>query len=249
MTETSAEINKAKRRRSAGAGLLSGAFPLICGAIAGPLFTTVYLVAGATRADYSALKHDVSSLELGEYGWVQSLNFVLAGLLTLLFAASVRRAYAPGDGWATHGSAKPGRGTKWGPRLIWLWGLGLIGSGVFITDPIGGYPPGTAVEGQEPTGHGVLHNISAGLSFPSLLIAIILFTRMYGARRQRTWAVFSVFCGVACLTAIIVASYGAGRTGGVGEVDGLFQRFAGISGMAWLTVLALYLLVKRRPLN
>jgi hypothetical protein len=42
-----------------------------------------------------------------------------------------------------------------------------------------------------------------------------------------------------------VASYGASRTGGVAEVDGLFQRIAGISGMVWLTTLAVYLLRKR----
>ncbi len=244
MTKTSAAINSSERRR-AGAGLLGGRLPLLSGAVTGPLFVTVFLIAGATRADYSALKHDVSSLELGDFGWVQSLNFVLAGLLTLLFAAGLKRAYAPGAGWVTGGGARPGRGTKWGPRLVWLWGLGLIGSGVFITDPIGGYPPGTAVEGQESTGHGVLHNISAGVSFPSLLIGIIVFTRMFAARGQRAWAVFSVFCGVVCIASIITASYGAGRTGGVGEVDGLFQRIAGIAGMAWLTVLALYLLVKR----
>jgi hypothetical protein len=47
-------------------------------------------------------------------------------------------------------------------------------------------------------------------------------------------ALFSVVCGLVFITSISVASYGAGRTGGVGEIDGLFQRIAGINGMAWV---------------
>jgi hypothetical protein len=42
---------------------------LTCGAIAGPMFTVAWLVEGATRADYSPLRHPVSSLALGEFGW------------------------------------------------------------------------------------------------------------------------------------------------------------------------------------
>jgi hypothetical membrane protein len=213
--------------------VLSGPAALVCGLIAGPLFVTTFLVAGVIKPGYSPLRHDVSALELGDFGWIQRLNFVLAGLLTLAFAAGLRRGL----------SMEIGR--KWGARLIGLWAIGLVGSGIFITDPIGGYPPGSPVEGAEVTVHGVLHNLCAGLSFISLLMAIILFARMFAARRQRAWAVYSVLCGTVLVVSIIVASYGASRTGGVAEVDGLFQRIAGSSGMVWLTTLAVYLLRRR----
>jgi hypothetical protein len=62
---------------------------LICGAIAGPLFTVAWLVEGATRADYSPLRHPVSSLALGEFGWTQVANFIVTGLLTLAFAVGL----------------------------------------------------------------------------------------------------------------------------------------------------------------
>jgi hypothetical protein len=60
---------------------------LSCGAIAGPLFIAAFLVEGATRAGYDPLRHPVSSLVLGDHGWTQTANFVVAGLLTLAFAA------------------------------------------------------------------------------------------------------------------------------------------------------------------
>ena len=68
---------------------------LACGAIAGPLFVLVFLLEGATRANYDPLRHPVSSLALGDYGWVQSANFVAAGLLTLAFSVGLRRALRP----------------------------------------------------------------------------------------------------------------------------------------------------------
>ena len=68
---------------------------LACGAIAGLLFVLVFLLEGATRADYDPLRHPVSSLALGDYGWVQSANFVVAGLLTLAFSVGLRRVFRP----------------------------------------------------------------------------------------------------------------------------------------------------------
>ncbi len=60
------------------------------------------------------------------------------------------------------------------------------------------------------------------MAFTAWLAAIIVFARMFAAQRDRGWALFSVVCGVVFITSITVASYGAGRTGGVGEIDGLF---------------------------
>ena len=67
---------------------------LACGVIGGPLFVATFLVEGATRADYDPLRHPVSSLALGDLGWTQDANFIVAGLLTLAFAAGLRRASA-----------------------------------------------------------------------------------------------------------------------------------------------------------
>ena len=71
---------------------------LACGVIAGPLFVGAFLLEGATRADYDPLRHPLSSLALGDFGWTQIANFIVAGLLTLAFSIGLQRALRPGKG-------------------------------------------------------------------------------------------------------------------------------------------------------
>jgi hypothetical membrane protein len=99
---------------------------LACGVIGGPLFIVIFLVEGATRANYEPLRHPVSSLALGDYGWVQVANFIVVGLLTLAFAAGLRH------------TLRPGKGSTLGPLLVGIWAVGLLGAGVFVTDPVSG---------------------------------------------------------------------------------------------------------------
>src|SRR5262245_29812033 len=102
---------------------------LVCGVIAGPLFIIVFLLEGPTRANYNPLRHPISSLALGEQGWVQTANFIVTGLLMLAYAVGLRRALQPrGGSW-------------WGPVLVGVIAIGLIGAGFFPTDPVSGYPP------------------------------------------------------------------------------------------------------------
>ena len=56
------------RSRPTRRGLLS------CGAVAGPLFVSVFWIEGVRRPDYKPLRHPVSSLSLGPRGWVQAAS-------------------------------------------------------------------------------------------------------------------------------------------------------------------------------
>ena len=207
---------------------------LACGAIAGPLFVTAFVVQGAARTDYNPIRHSISTLALGsEFGWIQILNFVVAGLLTLAFAVGARRVL------------QLQKGSTWGPLLIGLYAVGLLGAGVFVTDPDAGYPPGTPTKIQDPSLHGVLHNLSAGLGLPALLAACFVFARWFAARSERGWALYSALSGAVFLITVVLASYGFPRTEGLGEVGGLFQRISVVCGWVWLTALAIYLLIER----
>jgi len=95
---------------------------LICGAIAGPLFTVAWLIEGATRASYSPLRHPISSLALGELGWTQAASFIITGILTMALAVGLWRALR-----ARGGSA-------WAALLIGVVAVGLIGAGLFPTE-------------------------------------------------------------------------------------------------------------------
>ncbi|MFI5711847.1 DUF998 domain-containing protein [Kribbella sp. NPDC051620] len=66
---------------------------LYCGLLAGPLFVLTFLLEGAFKGDgYSQLRHPVSSLALGNNGWIQTANFLVAGALAVAFAIGLWRA-------------------------------------------------------------------------------------------------------------------------------------------------------------
>src|SRR5262245_27767421 len=79
---------------------------LLCGAIAGPLFLITVLIQDYTVPNFDPRLHPLSQLSLSEWGWVQITNFVLAGVLNLLYAAGLWRRF--------HGSP----GGTWGPIFI-----------------------------------------------------------------------------------------------------------------------------------
>ena len=58
---------------------------LICGAIACPLFIIAVLIEGATRPDYNSLLYPLSSLSIGDMGWIQISNFIITGILLVIF--------------------------------------------------------------------------------------------------------------------------------------------------------------------
>ena len=62
------------------------------GVVAGPLFVIVGLVQAVTRDGFDLTRHPLSLLSLGDRGWVQIANFIIAGVLMLLFAAGTRRS-------------------------------------------------------------------------------------------------------------------------------------------------------------
>lgn len=203
---------------------------LACGAIGPLLFIAVFLIAGAARANYDPLRHPISSLSLGELGWMQSVNFVVTGLLVQAFAVGMRLAL---------------RGSRigfWGPLLIGLVGIGLIGAGFFTTDPIGGYPPGTPLVATERTTHGVLHDLFSLPVFTALPAACFVFARRFAKWGHRGWSIASLLAGVGMLVTFVLAGVGFNQTPGFADIAGVFQRLSIIIGFMWIALLAVYLL-------
>lgn len=64
-----------------------------CGVVCGPRFVLVFLMAGATRAGYDPRRYPLSSLAIGDSGWVQRANIIVTGSLLLAFAVGLRRAH------------------------------------------------------------------------------------------------------------------------------------------------------------
>jgi hypothetical membrane protein len=77
--------------QSAGEQSVAMRLLLACGAIGPLLNIVVFLILGATRPYYSAWQIPISSLSLGEGGWMQITNFIVCGALLLGFAIGLRR--------------------------------------------------------------------------------------------------------------------------------------------------------------
>jgi hypothetical membrane protein len=203
---------------------------LACGVIGGPLFVGAFLIEGATRADYDPLRHPVSSLALDDFGWMQVANFIVTGLLMLAFAIGLRL------------TLRPLRGSIWGPLLVGVWAIGLLGAGIFVTDPVSGYPPGTSDRLSGYCWHGALHDLFSLAAFVALSVACFVFGRWFAARSERGWAIYSAITGVVFAVAFVLSSAGFGQIEGFVDLAGLFQRIAVIIGFGWLTLLAVHLL-------
>jgi hypothetical membrane protein len=199
----------------------------IGGAVAGPLFVTTFLVEGALKPDYNPMRHPVSSLALGPYGWTQAANFIVVGLLTLAFAVGLLRL--------------PGVRQVIGASLVTIWAIGLIGAGIFMTDPVSGYPPGTPPMPVEPTTAGRLHDLFSVPAFLGLGLACFVLAAGGGRR----WRAYSLLTGVAFLVTFFLSGVAFSQEAFV-DVGGLWQRISVTIGWVWITTLAMRQLLRSR---
>jgi hypothetical protein len=196
---------------------------LRCGAVAGPLFVSVFLIEGARRPDYSPLRHPVSSLALGPRGWVQVANFAATG--TLYLAGAVGLARSPG----------PTARSRIAAAALGATGIGLLGSAAFRTDPVSGYPPGTPAAPAQPTATGNLHTVAALPIFLGIPAAAAASAWQASRCGRPGWAAYSAATAVATLTGMGLAGQGFGQAPRFVNHAGLFQRAAIVAGFSWLT--------------
>ncbi|MEN3616149.1 DUF998 domain-containing protein [Plantactinospora sp. ZYX-F-223] len=157
---------------------------LACGVVAGPLYIVLVVLQMLTRDGFDIGRHPASLLSNGAQGWIQIVNFAVTGLLFVAYAIGLRRL------------REPGAGRAWVPRLVGVFGAGMVGAALFSADPVDGFPPGT------PTGpptsvswHGMLHFLVAGVAFLALIAACFGFARRFASAGRRGWAVFSATTG------------------------------------------------------
>ena len=199
---------------------------LRCGGAAGPVFVAVFVVEGGVRDGYRPLRHPVSSLALGPRGWIQAANFAVTGTLLLAGAAGLARA---GDQVASRGAA---------PALIGAAGAGLVGSAVFTTDPVSGYPPGTPDALTRPSRAGTAHNLAAVPVFFGLPAAALVCGWQSWRAGQRSFGLYSAGTAVTMLTTMGLASAAFAQSPRLASLGGLFQRASIITGFTWLTALS-----------
>jgi len=149
-----------QRQSEQGVAIRGGAGDIrLIGAVAGiigpVLFTVGFVVQGwFRRGEYDPIAETVSALEAGPHGWIQQLNFLVFGILMMIFSV--------GLGFGLH---TPRRWLRSG--MVAWWGVGLVMAGLF--------PLRQDLDGQtyDPTG---MHQPNGAVFFLSTWVGLAILT-------------------------------------------------------------------------
>jgi hypothetical protein len=193
---------------------------LAAGVAAGPVFYGIVLAQALTRSGFDITRHPLSLLSLGEAGWVQMANFMLAGFLAFAGAVGLRQRMASGPS------------ATWGPLLIALFGAGTIFAGAFRPDPAFGFPDGApAGAPTQISAHSIMHGVGFDLAFLSLIAAAFVFARRYAVLSRPKWRAYCIATG-AVMPTLIVAGIA------LQHIMGILFLVAGMVAFGWLTAIA-----------
>jgi hypothetical membrane protein len=187
------------------------------GIVAGPFYLAVGLAQALLREGFDLARHPLSVLANGSWGWVQTANFVLSGLMVLAAVVGFGRVLGPKS-----------RAFRWS---LAGYGLGMLMAAIFPADPIDGFPPGT------PTGMpasisttGLMHFVAGAITFLMLGISGLAAAWTMRRRGQTPLALLSLFSGLS----VFIGFFG-GIASPIG-VAGIW--FAVVVGWAWLAVMS-----------
>lgn len=136
------------------------------GMIGSTLFILIFTLEGWYRPGYEPLEMYVSVLSLGSRGWVQILNFVVFGVLLLIFS------------WGVAAGFPNGKASRGGPILLRIIAIGYLLSGPFVMDPAN-------TPRNQMTFHGTIHGILGGIVFSLMPVSCFVFLRRF--REDPEW--------------------------------------------------------------
>jgi hypothetical protein len=192
---------------------------LLAGAFVAALFLVVLLSEGARRPGYAPTYHTGSALSLGDRGWIQVANFVVFGVGMLAFAIGVYRTLD----------------TAVGALLLAIFGLAMVAAGVFVMDPMRGYPPGTPPgTPARLTWHARIHEGTGPVGFLAIFGACLA----VAARLDGPWRMYSVLTAAAGLLLLLGTGI-AWRTDAART--GLIQRALVVVYCGWIATLGVHL--------
>jgi hypothetical protein len=200
----------------------------VAGIVGSVAFIAIFTIEGWLRPGYDAQRMFVSELALGPRGFVQILNFVACGFATILFARGMRAEF-PAAPVAT--------------RLLDVVGVGLIGAGLFVMDPLG-----TPL--SRLSWHHHLHGVFGAPFFYGAPIACFLFARHFReAPRWRSLAGYTLATGVVIVVAAIALPLVVGLDWPTRPLwGGIVQRTHHIPYFVWQAIVAGRLAGAREPI-
>jgi hypothetical protein len=197
------------------------------GIIAPALFVAIFTIEGWFRPGYDPITTYVSALSLGPRGWIQMVNFIILGLLMLVFTRVVAAEFPSG------------KASRWGLICLTVMALLFIVSGPFVMDPMG-TPLG------QTTVHGTIHGLAGGIVFILMPVTCFIYLRRF--RQDPEWRNLkwvTLLLGIIVAAAVLLLTFTTKLPSLQSMfVDwlGLIQRFIIIPFMIWLFIFALGIL-------
>ena len=191
------------------------------GVLAGTVFESSVLIQGLTRHGFRLAHDDASLLANGPLGWIQVTTFLLAGAMTVAAAVGMGRAMA----------------SRWAPRLVGIYGAGLMAAGVFRADPAEGFGPGApAGKAVHISWHGYGHLIAASIGFIAVIAACFVVARYFSGQGRRGMAIYSRVTGV-----VFAAAFAGVTTGSSSSAVVLPLYAAVLAVFTWLAIVSVHL--------
>jgi hypothetical protein len=193
---------------------------LVCGVASGPFFYAVALAQILTRPGFDIRRDAISTLSLGELGWVQVANFAITGALALACASGMRSAL------------RGGRGATWAPVLIATYGVALIVGAIFHPDPGLGFPPGApAAMPASMSWHASIHMAAFAGAFACIVAACFVLRRRFASVGLTGWAWYCVATGAVTPVLVVAGS-------SIKSWVGVIFAIAGVVAFGWVSAVA-----------
>jgi hypothetical membrane protein len=154
-------------------------FFALCGIFGPIIFTFLVIMGSIIRPGYSQTYNFVSDLGVGPNAIIQNINFFIFGLLSIGFALGLKGALP-----------STGKSIKSAVWLIIIFGLGIIGAGIFPEDYMSQVP----------------HNLVSATAFVAIIAAQFLVWEGLKEADQSVWGryrTFSLITGILSVVLVI----------------------------------------------
>jgi len=206
--------------------------PAIWAGILGPLlFVGIFTLEGWLRPGYNLRTTYVSDLSIGPRGWVQMVNFVLFGVLLLIFTRVVAAEF------------RSGKASRGGLILLTILACCYLASGPFVTDPMG-----TPL--NQVSIHGTIHGIFGAIVFLCMPISIFVYLGRFRIdpkwQSLQGWTLLLGTISAAGVLLLTISTKFPDLQYFFKDWVGLIQRTAIVPFMLWLFIFAVGFLRRRK---
>ena len=187
--------------------------------IVGPLIpVTMDLIAAFNQPNYRLVRQSISSLALTSMGWIQTIGFMLIGLMIESFTAGL------------YLNIKRRRGFGFGTALLAFFGFSMLVLGTFHTKAVGA--PATFASN--------VHTVAADCVFGLFPVALaLMLTSIKNDRRWHRMFSYTIITGIIALTLAACYPFLTNEF----RFFGLYERIMVLNAITWLGTFAVRLLV------